>query len=279
MAAIHKHFSSLQAYQYFLDKEVNYSYQAADRPDRERHTHSDFYNGTIDAGIKVITAGDNELGERAAQLASKLLVQLPRVHQHWETNVVGMFPNVPAYLAGVPDTMYTLAPEESERSPVRVWIGVTSSAVIAPAMLADRGAALTAFAIALSELRSVTLTPYVCTSNSSRPDGAYISWDISTSPLVHSLIAANLARPDVIRGAGLGATAHLLKQYAGQFPTHSFHEAQCRNILGCATDDIWLPPIHVDDPLLKEPVKWITAHIAKLSDPEYIYAADYAHGV
>jgi hypothetical protein len=161
----------------------------------------------------------------------------------------------------------------SDRTPLRIWVGLTSSAGVTREELTKRGVTLAAFALAVSEKRPVYITPYVVNS-SYRGRGAdtFLSWDIQTSPIVLSELMGCLSSPEVTRYAGLAATYRINPGCNGQWPSIYNDERKMREVLGANPDDLYLPSIHLYDPLLADPIGWLHTNVAKYTDPDRVEA-------
>lgn len=227
------------------------------------HTTGFTTEANVRAGMDNLATGRPDLVSEAQKLMDELSLELDTPRRTWKPSIAGAYPSVPAYLSGMPESMFTLTPSWREDSPIRVWLGVTSSASITSEQLLRRGVALAAFAMALSETRTVTLTPYILSSSVGHGRDAYISWDLQTSPLVLSEVCASLADVAVIRYLGLWATDHLNNAYSPTWTNDYADETKMRSILGCAEDDVWLSSIHANDPLLTDPVGWIRSAVVK----------------
>jgi len=215
--------------------------------------------------------------DKNAKLADKFLesfeqaVEVPSLT--WEHDVAGAFPDVPTFLAGQPDCMWNLLPDMSDKAPLRIWVGVTSSGGISEAQLVKRGAVLAAFAIMMSKKRQVLITPYV-NLGSYRRDGSIISWDITTSPINLSTIMASLSEPDVVRHVGIDACRLDNPGVTGAWHPDAYNEKKMREHLGANPQDLFLPSIFLYDPMLEEPETWLKEKIELYNDPDKSPAFD-----
>jgi hypothetical protein len=213
---------------------------------------------------------------------------VPEARKVWRHDVVGYFPDVPTALAGDPEAMWIQDTTTYDRSPLRVWLGVTSDWSITEDQLRRRGIALAAFAIAMSEVRPVIITCWVNRGEYSfgsrysysrraptdkTEKGALISWDIKSSPLVLAQLLASTADPLITRHVGIPACTLLNPELT--HPGAPFHpyqyarnHAAMRAALGCAPDDLYLPMIERDDPLLSDPVGWVRTNVAHYSNTD-----------
>lgn len=280
MTLVRKHFNSTTEYAAWvreplinLDKEVFYG---------------NSYTGKRRAlqGLDLLTTGDETHVSRARDLLSKFQENIEVPIHRWENRPAGVFPNVPAFLAGNPECMWSKELDTSDHSPLRVWVGVTSTWYVTEEQLRDRGVVLAALAIALSEKRPVYITPWIHRGErgsrrrygrSSEPVGALLSWDLATSPLVLSELMASVADPLITRHLGLPA-CHLVNPECTD-PSAPYHpyvydeyygskSSKVRKALGCADNDLYIPMCEGSDPLLNDPITWLQNTIAKYSQDE-----------
>jgi len=225
--------------------------------------------------------------DKNAKLADKFLESFEQIIEvpamTWEHDVAGAFPDVPTFLAGQPDNMWNLLPDMSDKAPLRIWVGVTSSGGISESQLVKRGAVLAAFAIMMSKKRQVLITPYV-NLGSYRHDGAVISWDITTSPINLSTIMASLSEPDVVRHVGIDACQLDNPGVTGAWHPDAYNEKKMREHLGANPQDLYIPSIFLYDPMLDDPEAWLKEKIELYNDPDkspafnpdtYIYQDPY----
>lgn len=222
-------------------------------------------------GARQMRDGTDEYNAEIEKIANVIWENIPTLQRTWRLDVAGVFPSVPAYLAGEPEDMYRQVEDYNEHTPIRIWIGLTSSYGVGHQELIKRGAALAAFAQALSEVRPVSLTPYVLLGGHllyGARCGALISWDLTTSPTIMSDVAPNLISPYVIRYMGLDACYTLEPGCDGSWLRGYDNEENMRDMLGAQKEDIYLGSIHLYDPLLVDPVKWIKEHLAQYTADE-----------
>lgn len=245
------------------------------------------------AGRTMLLNGDETYVEKAQGIVNTLSVQIDTPRSEWYREVYGYYPDIPSYLAGQPQAMWMEHKVTADHAPIRLWVGLTSSAMIEENRLIERGAALAAFCIAMANVRPVVLTPFwTLGSVKRRGDRDYyydrrgarrqnkngdpndgvrnmiISYDISTQPLILSEILS-IARPEVTRYVGIEMCRHLFGQDASEdssFAHDSFDERKMREHMNIPDTDLYLPPIYGSDPLLDNPVKWIQDNIARFTE-------------
>lgn len=227
------------------------------------------------AGLNILRNGNEQYVQQANDLLDEFQEQLDVPSLTWQLNVAGGFPNVGAYLANDPLNMWSREPDLSDRTPLRVWVGVATSGSIPDALIAKRGCTLAAFAIAMAPHRPVIITPYVEIGDmeyrSRNKRGAVISWDIQTSPIVLSELMGCLAHSEVTRYVGMEACQRLLGPAAshdGGWHPDAFNENKMRERLGCAPDDLYLPGLHSTDSTIDNPLAWLRKMIDRYVDPD-----------
>ena len=253
----HKHFISSQSYaQWTKEQYLNNRFKI----------DACYYKDAL-KGIYALVHGNDTLVSDITKVMNKTLESIPTIMEYWGLSMAGAFPNVPVFLANQPESMFARMHEMGERAPIRIWAGVTSSWGISYDKLILRGAVLAAFAIRLSEQRPVIITPYVALTNYGRYD-AVVSWDLQTSPLVLSEIAASLCDPNVIRHLGI-SSCFAINPRCGSGQLDDMNDpTRMPRVLGVDDNDLWLPCIHLRDPLLINPDKWLKESLAKYTSED-----------
>lgn len=238
MEITHKHFSSPRSLADWLESEIKGFAQ-----DNRGYTYLERYRDSITEGIELLRRGDTSIVPRAEKISRELMLQIPRPVRVWDMAVAGAFPSVPAYLAGEPENMYHQSEEITDKSPIRLWINLTASVTIKAEGLVNRGAALSAVAMAMSDMRPVIISPFVQLTDFSRM--ALVSWDLCASPLVLSELAS-ISLPSVTRYAGVASCYAVVPQLqSGHFISRG--EEAKRIIwdgLGCKQGDFLRMPSH-----------------------------------
>lgn len=102
--------------------------------------------------IRKTRTGDVSRVGAAEKLLSKIEPELNRDSVSWHNSVAGAYPDVAAFLANDPECMRRRLVTEDDRSPLRVWVDVASSASISWEDLLPRGIA--ALALVMQLIRS-----------------------------------------------------------------------------------------------------------------------------
>jgi hypothetical protein len=219
-----------------------------------------------DKGAELLTIGDPSIVEKAKQLVATFSLDIPSTRRIWSQDVAGFFPNVPAYLSNEPECMWRMEDDKVNNTPLRIYVGLTSTWNVTEEQIFTRGCALVAFALALSERRPVLITPYV-DLYSRNGEATFISWDLATSPLIYSELTA-LGNPDITRYVGIFACDLANPRHSDSYYQIPGGEAEIREILGANEDDIVLGTCDSYDPLLVDPIKWVNENLACYLDPD-----------
>lgn len=256
-----KHFDSSFAYHQWLT-EATTQPNSRWSPESYEHTHAQ-----LDAGKQMLINGNPNTAAIAA-LIDQFTYEIPATRRVQYRDVRGSRVNVGAYLSGSQFAMWRTSKEPSPNVPIRVFVGTTSSIGVSAAQLNKRGAAIAAFAMSLSASRTVYITPYSANgSGATDNSGALITCDLQSNPLYINELAAHMDA-HLTRYVGMYACHCLSQDAKGQWLYADRNEAMMRPLLGCNEDDIYLPSIHVNDPILQDPIKWIRVNLAKYTGEE-----------
>lgn len=236
-----------------------------------------YSGGSLARGIKLLAHGDDDLIEQTREIMKQLHANLPTTQRQWQTAPVGFFPNVPAYLSGEPENMFTVQRNNSDSSPVRIWVNVLPSGGCDRPTLLKRGAVLVALAQLLLERRSlVRITCYGDQPASGlNPDGktyakgVIVSWDLPTSPLNLSMLCTSLGYPEVVQNVTFtachsihnGVTGGWLR---GHCPGYTYNEGKVRQDLGAEDEDVIIPAAFLGDELHNKPVDFLHRELTRI---------------
>jgi len=223
-------------------------------------------------GIRMLREGDTQLVAAAEQFMAQVSAKLPSLAPVTVWDVSGDYVDVPAYLSGEPECMTYEESDDDPSAPIRIWVNVLPSGGISSAQLSKHGAVISALAMVLQQARSnVKVTAYADLAWNARKQGAVVSWDLPTSPLVLSALTASLAQPDIARATtvhacrtlnpGIGQEGDWLR---GHCPNYAYDDAWVREDLGAAPDDVVVPGLHLHSPHLVDPLRWVNDQIDRI---------------
>lgn len=226
-----------------------------------------------DDAITFATVGNDALVPMAEQYLSKIESGgIETTRATWSPSLAGAYPIVPEFLAQRPDCMRRRMDEQGERHPVRVYVDSTSSGGIEAEELKKRGAAILAFVMALAQERPVELWQYGCLDGHGyRTNIAALAVRLPTAPLNLSVCAHLLTSQMWVRGIGYGYAKQ--KHGAaggwafGETPDHN-RDSRYTRLMRAAFDmepeDVLVPGIYINDPLISDPVNWINRELARI---------------
>jgi hypothetical protein len=213
-------------------------------------------------------------GDLAGVAASEQLLDKLEAEQFvspvWRNrlDVVGGSPCVPAYLAGHPMAMRRRERVMSEQGPLTIIVAMTLSGAIEVEDMRKRGATLLALVRLLSTNRPVEIWTAVCLGSTGR--GAHVLTKLDTAPLDLARAAHMLTDPCVTRGLGYASCNHIASGgYMGGWPHGNFEAYQrtarelYSNVIGTSSEVLYVGAAHVNDPTVKEPVKWLKETLAQ----------------
>jgi hypothetical protein len=250
-------------------------------PHTHRHDHYDeatkFY-GFMDlkGAIAYLQAGA-QANSREMRAAVALLDKIDssahnRHRDTWQAREFGGYAVVPEYLAGMPMNMRHREPDESDVSPIKIYLEPVVSAGVDETELLRRGAAIAALAQRMSEERPTEL--HVAAALGGGQAGAII-YDIrlDTCPINLAQAVAVFATPQFARKFSFNladAIAGTNRCFNGGWgfahPDASrSRERSLRKALDCQPQDIVLVGGYLDDAKLmrENPVEWVNRQLEK----------------
>lgn len=268
MPYVHKHFTSTSAFADWCDSIGLGVKRDHDYWGERRYGYDDAMMRSR-KGVQLLRDGDLTHVEDAKNLLRAFQESVEVPHYVWNPAVAGSFANVPAYLVGSPTSMWKREIELNTATPVRIWVGVTSTVVITDEQILKRGVALAAFAMALSAKRPAYITPYGNGHDYDRlygrsgDEGSVVSWDIQTSPMVLSELMACLSNSLVTRHVTHPIARFLNPRVPAGVP---FKDIRRQDMPAVQPQDVWLPPMIASDKLVSAPIAWIKEQLAKYSE-------------
>ena len=235
-----------------------------------RHHGADFAGCTFSQACGWAIEGDlSAVAASDAMLAQFENYALPTARRETIDDVVGAFPNVPAYLSGQPLCMRRKRKTESDVSPIAILVDVTSSANISTAKLRARGTAILAFARALAARRPVELWAGAGFDGHRITDAAWCFVRLETAPMDLAHVAFALAHPGFARHLCYGAihfVSRTSRSGSWPFSNNAVARETMRDVLKPAfphvAEMLCVPAVHGRDALLNDPMAWIAEQLA-----------------
>lgn len=227
---------------------------------RRRNTWGDWSGDSFLSFQRKVATGDESLVAESESMLSKLEDQIPH-SKGWRVmdDVVGALPNVPAMLAGVPQSMRRRERTRKDNAPLTIYMDLTSSGGISSRAIQQRGITLLALTRVLVEHRAVTL--WVGASlGSSRLSGT-CAWRVDTAPMDLARAAYHIGATAMSRGFGYGMCQSVMTTHGGwPFDNYDLHCRTAQERLAAVfpgTEIKYIPPIYLNDALTADPVGWV----------------------
>jgi hypothetical protein len=217
--------------------------------------------------------GDAARVPAAEKLLDKIEPEINREGNVWSNSIVGAYPDVASFLANDPECMRRRVITEDDRSPIRVWVDVSSSGGIEAEHLLPRGIAALALVMQLIRNgRAVELWTFA--SLDGRNEGQSVPCvQMCTTPIDVASVAYCLTSQGFARGL-VYAAGKQFGGFGGGWGRNYVHSgtlerriAGSRNTLAglTAPQDIILPAPYLSDLrdkgeaglIFRDPVKWV----------------------
>lgn len=227
----------------------------------------------------VLRDGSIEHLARAEEIISKLDIDdvMSLSKPVLQSSVVGYIPNVPAYIAGRPDSMYNRGwiEEPNAVAPLSVYVETSVSAGVSQKKIINRGIAVLAFVLAMESVRPVDLYTINPMSQSRSGSNSYIPivrvasrpMDLGRAVFMLTNVAYSRrlshAAVNAMSGDRSGGYVQWLEHdHLG--PDSERYEKTVRDMVKMAPDDVLLKGGHLHDQLmLTNPVQWVQDMINK----------------
>ena len=211
----------------------------------------------------IAKAGDIGAVPKAEEMLDKIDAEIDTsgLTPRWEDSVVGAFANVPAYLAGAPESMRNKRDSHTNKGEVNVYYSSVTSADIKKEMSYDRGITMLALVMALQRVRAVNL--YYFTTLGKAYDHVV---KVQTNPMVMSEAAHVLTSTSFYRNLSYGMAT--TKGWKGGWARWSSYGNDkvivdtLKRTLDLADDDVVIPTMHRRNTgMMADPVKYINGHL------------------
>jgi hypothetical protein len=233
-------------------------------------------------------ARDGDMSQVAASdaLLSKLdAIPAPTARHAIIDDVVGAFPNVPAFIAGQPLSMRRKIKRDNEFMPLAVVVNLSASAGVSADKIKLRGAAILALVRAISARRPVELWAGATFGNGNPAESCSCYFRIDTTPLDLARSAHLLSHPSILR-------ALLFSTWYAHYNQNPFDSIPWQyngtsNLAGLratypqiiargfpqVSEVLAIHALHLSDPVLVDPVKWIKDNVTQYAGGELKEAA------
>ena len=240
-------------------------------PSSQKEWTGEYHEESMERAIN----GDTSKVPEAEALLEKINSSIELKSRQWETGFIGAFPSIPDFVSGHPECMRTLGESSSETTPVRVFVGTSSSAGVDWKNLQSRGVAILAAVMALARSRPVELWTFTSMdgggSHSSGLSNVMVK--VNSNPLRLSEACVALCSIGFDRNLTHNYGRHH-NQFEGGWCEQGGSLGGCRLVLeGLATEhDIIVPPSHLnDEKIIKDPLGWVNDTLARFQTEQEEY--------
>lgn len=236
------------------------------------HKTTDWGGVNYDGALKNLIYGDVDRAELAVKLFDQVVAaQTDTLGRNLiMPAVVGTFPNVPAVIAGMPESMLVrqTTTQMASNAPIRIIVDLFASWQITAPQFIKRGVSTIAFAMVMNTIRPIDL--YVAhTGGSMRLPGSSVAHivKVDTKPLDLPRAVWMLSDPAFFRRLGFCSIMHELRPFQsasiGDYTEDCIPAArENREWLGLNKEDIFIERMYHGDILaVQDPMKWVNTMI------------------
>lgn len=254
------------------------------RIERSGHNPKFFGKKTLEQQLACSAFGDLSVVEMARRRLDKIQADINTPAMTWADDVAGFFPCVPEALSGDPECMRQAEDQQSNTTPLNIFVDLATSCGLAPDLVMRRGCTVLALVMALTAIRPVSLR-VGCLMGSSRKadrqeDGEQwcaVSTVIDTQPLDLARAAWALADVGCARRLfyGVGETVGFDGNWPN-FPGVNYGDVQNKKyikrsaeIFALDGETLYIPPMCVVDREIElmttRPTQWVNKKIAEFT--------------
>lgn len=196
--------------------------------------------------IRVTREGVSKHNDAIDALRDKVQCELPSMTDCWEPSIAGVFPIVPAAIAGLPDNMLMKDQREDTGVPLKIFIGCGTGANYGERHIRARGIAMCALLQVLATRRPCEM--YLYDDNGNREFGLVTPViRIQSSPLDMATMTASLIHPGFFRILMFSWTERRFQERGYRWPgswahslesSHPEAQRKTREQLGTSAQDL-----------------------------------------
>jgi hypothetical protein len=243
----------------------------ADKQDCNRSWTGETWEQAVQGAIR----GRTEHVKLAESMLEKFNAEIEAPKTTWVRQVAGAYPSVPDAIMGHPDSMRRRIQAVDPVTPLRILIDTTSSGGIDHDDLLKRGITYLALVMVLETVRPLELY-WSCGLGGGAHQSSSSIIRLSSSPLNLSIVCNALTSQGMTRGMGYSYVQGMDGSGGGwQWGLHPDSASSrkewrrnMRKITGFERKDLIVPPIHMYDPALDDPVAFLHRTVNEYTNPE-----------
>lgn len=204
--------------------------------------------------------GDLSAVPSAEKILEKLLSDIAISRQDWQNDIAGVMPDVPAFLAGMPENMRARVQRPTNNSDIRVFINMATSSMVKPEQVLKRGIVTLALVLQLQKFRQVEL--FIYGVNNSEKDICSVV-KVQSNPIQLSEAAYVLTSSSFRRRLTLDFEGH----HGGRMGWPKVSE---KVMLDAGVNDLVVPAMNGHNntelqEMLADPIKWVNKIVSKFT--------------
>lgn len=210
--------------------------------------------------------GDVKLVAQAEELLAKLETQAESIGPVWGNDVYGAYVSIPRYLANTPDCFNRIRDVVSDRSPLRIVVGVSNSGGVSQEKNMRRGLAIMALAMKLQAVRPVEILLFEEGALTLQSDLIYTDYLYLTRiefpiSLAHATVALCQQGAATMLMYGIAQWEAHMVRWPMNYRTTGYMNWRAY-ALELKENDLFIDSNYYGDGILENPVEWINKHLS-----------------
>jgi len=228
-------------------------------------SYGGFYgpNATAAGAWDKTLTGDSSLVPAAEKLLEAFSVDAHTSRNKTENWLFGATPNVPAYLSGSPYSMRRRVRYQDDTAPLTIAASLSTSAGISADLLMQRGTAILALVMRLSELRPIKLQLFH-EAGGHNCTNLFQVFTVQTQPLALASVCHALTSANFQRGMALCMQQLAGMPEHGPWPYNRNDTRAYREYLQLSPEDLLIMGAHINE--FNNPHAWLTKQLARYGE-------------
>lgn len=221
---------------------------------------------TFTQSMQYLEGGNTSMVQEAERILEKLTADISLSRTDWRNDIAGVIPDVPAFLAGMPENMRARIIQPVNNAPIRVFVNLGSSAKYSAKELLQRGIIILALIMQIQKFRMVELILYDAARGSNRIHDHVNFVRLQTNPIQLSELAYCITSTGFARTLFYGLA--IVQGASSSWPDEKNERILC----SAHPDDLVIGPWNGYNPqiteIMADPIKWINGHVQKFTQAQ-----------
>lgn len=216
---------------------------------------------------KLRNGGDVKIAAKAKEYLDNFNVNIQTERPSHVSSPYGGRFIIPEAILGWPEPARRLVRRMEDAAPLTLYFSNTCSGGIDVNHMLKRGMAIMAFVMAMSYIRPVKVVYFSELGGKDADKWTNVTFEVPTAPMSLSEAAYCLGSMSLTRGAVYAIGQQSGNGYHGQWAGHyerlggsrrsPEYTEYLRKAFKAREDDVIIGSVYVDDPLIKDPLKWL----------------------